>query len=77
MGYASCDWDNLISAKDPRNSHPEPPLSEKKQSPPGSEADMAPKADHGDSRRGFLYASRSSDSGRDMGYLEDPRRHHS
>ena len=28
---------------------------------------MAPKADHGDSRRGFLYASRSSDSGRDMG----------
>ena len=38
-----------MSNKDPKKIHPEPPYSAKKQSPPGREAEMAPKADHGES----------------------------
>src|SRR5512147_521312 len=38
-----------MSNQDPKKIHPEPPYSAKKQSPPGSEAEMAPPADHGES----------------------------
>jgi NAD(P)-dependent dehydrogenase (short-subunit alcohol dehydrogenase family) len=38
-----------MSNKDPKKIHEQPPYSAKKQSPPGREAEMAPKADHGES----------------------------
>lgn len=36
------------STQDPREEHPKPPFPEQKQSPPGHEAQMSPKADHGE-----------------------------
>jgi NAD(P)-dependent dehydrogenase (short-subunit alcohol dehydrogenase family) len=38
-----------MSTKDPREIYKQPPYSEKKQPPPGSEEEMSPKVDHGES----------------------------
>ncbi|MGA8657710.1 MAG: SDR family oxidoreductase [Chthoniobacterales bacterium] len=38
-----------MSTKDPRNIYEPPPYSQKKQAPPGSEEEMSPQADHGES----------------------------
>jgi NAD(P)-dependent dehydrogenase (short-subunit alcohol dehydrogenase family) len=38
-----------MSTKDPKKIHPQPPYSGKKQPPPGSEEEMTPQADHGES----------------------------
>src|SRR6201984_773718 len=38
-----------MSSKDPRKLYKQPPYSEKEQPPPGSEEEMSPKVDHGES----------------------------
>ena len=38
-----------MSTKDPRKLYPQPPYSGKEQTPPGSEEEMSPKVDHGES----------------------------
>src|SRR6478672_9415164 len=38
-----------MKTKDPRNMYPRPPYSNKEQPPPGSESEMSPAADHGES----------------------------
>jgi hypothetical protein len=38
-----------MKTKDPRTSYPRPPYSDKGLFPPGSEQEMSPKADHGES----------------------------
>ena len=41
-----------MSSKDPRKLYKQPPYSEKEQPPPGSEEEMSPKVDHGESSYG-------------------------
>jgi NAD(P)-dependent dehydrogenase (short-subunit alcohol dehydrogenase family) len=41
--------ETIMTTKDPRKAYPQPPYSGKKQSPPGNEEDMSPRADHGES----------------------------
>jgi NAD(P)-dependent dehydrogenase (short-subunit alcohol dehydrogenase family) len=38
----------MSTATDPRDLHPKPPFSDRKQEPPGSDAEMQPTADHGE-----------------------------
>jgi NAD(P)-dependent dehydrogenase (short-subunit alcohol dehydrogenase family) len=38
-----------VKTQDPRKLYPQPPYSERQQSPPGSEEEMSPKVDHGES----------------------------
>jgi NAD(P)-dependent dehydrogenase (short-subunit alcohol dehydrogenase family) len=38
-----------MTTKDPRKTHPQPPYSDKEQSPPGNEEEMSPRVDHGES----------------------------
>jgi NAD(P)-dependent dehydrogenase (short-subunit alcohol dehydrogenase family) len=40
---------SIMSTKDPREIYPRPPYSDKEQPPPGTEEEMSPKADHGES----------------------------
>jgi NAD(P)-dependent dehydrogenase (short-subunit alcohol dehydrogenase family) len=40
---------NIMSTKDPREIYPKPSYSAKEQPPPGSEEEMSPQADHGES----------------------------
>jgi NAD(P)-dependent dehydrogenase (short-subunit alcohol dehydrogenase family) len=42
-------WISIMTTKDPKQLHKQPPYSETKQAPPGSEEDMVPKVDHGES----------------------------
>jgi NAD(P)-dependent dehydrogenase (short-subunit alcohol dehydrogenase family) len=40
--------ETIMSTKDPREIYKQPPYSDKKQAPPGDEAEMSPKVDHGE-----------------------------
>jgi NAD(P)-dependent dehydrogenase (short-subunit alcohol dehydrogenase family) len=59
-----------MSTKDPRKMYGQPPYSEEKQVPPGSEEEMNPKADHGESTyvgTGRLWGRRALITGGDSG----------
>ena len=49
MHPPSCEWIETMITKDPRKLYKQPPYSEKRQPPPGSEEEMSPEADHGES----------------------------
>src|SRR5437868_400517 len=47
---AAGEWiETTMSTKDPRKIYMQPPYSEKEQPPPGSDEEMSPQADHGES----------------------------
>jgi hypothetical protein len=48
-----------MSTKDPRKLYQQPPYSEKEQRPPGSDEEMSPRVDHGESS----YEGTGADSG--------------
>jgi hypothetical protein len=59
-----------MSSKDPRKLYKQPPYSEKEQPPPGSEEEMSPKVDHGESSyegTGRLKARHALITGADSG----------
>jgi NAD(P)-dependent dehydrogenase (short-subunit alcohol dehydrogenase family) len=59
-----------MSTEDPKKIHPQPPYSEKKQPPPGSEEEMSPQSDHGESSyegTGRLKGRRALITGADSG----------
>jgi NAD(P)-dependent dehydrogenase (short-subunit alcohol dehydrogenase family) len=59
-----------MSTKDPKKSHKQPPYSGRKQTPPGSEEEMSPQADHGESSykgSGRLEGRRALITGADSG----------
>jgi NAD(P)-dependent dehydrogenase (short-subunit alcohol dehydrogenase family) len=50
MRSAAGEWiETTMSTKDPRKIYMQPPYSEKEQPPPGSDEEMSPQADHGES----------------------------
>jgi NAD(P)-dependent dehydrogenase (short-subunit alcohol dehydrogenase family) len=50
MRSAAGEWiETIMSTKDPRKIYKQPPYSEKEQPPPGTDEEMSPKADHGES----------------------------
>lgn len=59
-----------MSTKDPRKIHDQPPYSAKQQPPPGTEEEMAPQADHGESSyqgSGLLKGRHAMITGADSG----------